>query len=282
MKDILKRLLIVGIMALFISLLFIGGKQPQAEMNIGDNWMWPTDGVVTDTYGTRNGKHHGIDIAGSYGTPVYAVDEGVITKSYYSASYGHVVFVRHPSQLETVYAHLSRRTVQEGQMVGQGEVVGEMGSTGRSSGVHLHFEIHRNNWTIDKENSMDPVALLGSIQVGENVQAVFKTMKDEQVAGVMETVSPHMSIDIARYLPMSDVLLLRSAWEHEHDVSTAEVAVEEIEEMIYKVVAGDNLWDISQRYETTVEELMEVNQLQSDIIHPEQELLVVEKEKSEE
>ena len=114
MLDYIKRILIAGIVALCISLLFLGGRQAgrQESINIEEvtsEWIWPADGVITDTYGTRNGSHKGIDIAGAPGTPVYAVDGGKVTKSYYSSTYGHVVFVEHPNQLETVYAHLQEK-----------------------------------------------------------------------------------------------------------------------------------------------------------------------------
>lgn len=251
-------------MALFISLLFIGGKHPQAEMNDNVEWMWPVDGVVTDTYGTRSGRHHGIDIAGMYGSPVHSVDQGVVTKSYYSNSYGHVVFVKHPNELETVYAHLSNRKVEEGDRVARGGIVGEMGSTGRSSGVHLHFEIHKDSWTVNKENSMNPVAFFGDVKVGENVQAMVNKEDEQQVAGVMETLAPHVHTGIAHYLPMSDLEYLQ--------LSKENVPV------IHVVERGDNLWNISQKYEIAVDVLMDLNELTSDIIHPEQELIVEESE----
>lgn len=265
-------------MALCISLLFIGVKHPQAEMKdiyqSEDHWMWPTDGVITDTYGTRNGRHHGIDIAGGYGNDIYSVDEGIVTKSYYSNSYGHVVFVKHPSNLETVYAHLSKRNVQEGQQVNRGQVIGKMGSTGRSSGVHLHFEIHKNEWTVNKENALNPAKLLGRIEVGENVEAMVEDKEIEQVAGVMEIAYP--SSTLLRYLPDEDLELITGKIGNANDqvIQNEEVISQEEEEIIHIVETGDNLWDIAEQYHSTVEELMEMNQLDSDLIHPEQELVI--------
>lgn len=278
MRDFLKRLLIAGIMAVFISLLFIGVKHPQAETNDLENnsdtyWMWPTDGVVTDTYGTRKGRHHGIDIAGKYGTNIYSIEKGVVTKSYYSSSYGHVVFVKHPNNLETVYAHLSKRTVEEGQAVNKGQVIGEMGSTGRSSGVHLHFEIHKNEWTVNKENALNPVKLLGSIEVGENVQAFAKKEVD-QVAGVMDVeISP---AEIFDYLPNDEYVRIAKQEElAQLHQETLDIKVSgAVKEQIHIVQKGDNLWDIAKRYKSTVDELKEMNQLDSDLIFPEQELVI--------
>ena len=82
--------------------------------------MWPSDGVITDSYGTRNGDHKGIDIAAPFGSSIYAVESGIVSKSYYSDTYGNVVFIKHDNQIETVYAHLKERTVLEGARVGQG------------------------------------------------------------------------------------------------------------------------------------------------------------------
>lgn len=175
MVEYSKRFLLAIIMTIIISLLIIGSKQSiaKAESIHNDNpkWVWPTDGVITDTYGTRNGKHKGIDIAKTSGTPVIAVDGGVVTKSYYSDSYGHVVFIKHDSGYETVYAHLEKRYVEEGKQVKKGETIGKMGSTGHSSGPHLHFEVHKHEWTVSKENAMDPFDILGEGEVGQFVIA---------------------------------------------------------------------------------------------------------------
>ena len=112
MRDYIKRLIIAGIMALCISLLFLGGKHSQAEeisfKDKTNHWIWPSDGLITDTFGTRHGNHNGIDIAGPYGSPIYTVDDGVVTKAYYSYSYGNVIFIKHDNGLETVYAHLNK------------------------------------------------------------------------------------------------------------------------------------------------------------------------------
>lgn len=120
-------------------------------------WVKPVNGILTDEFGTRNGKHKGIDIGANEGEKVVAVDDGMVTKSYYSDSYGHVIFVQHPSKIETVYAHLSKRLVTEGEHVKKGQEIGIVGSTGISTGTHLHFEAHVGNWTFSKENAFDPL-----------------------------------------------------------------------------------------------------------------------------
>ncbi|WP_410981937.1 peptidoglycan DD-metalloendopeptidase family protein [Bacillus cereus] len=124
-----------------------------------ERWIWPVDGRISDYFGTRNGKHYGIDIAASIGTPVAAIRGGTVTKSYFSNSYGHVVFIKH-GEYEAVYAHLNKRYVLQGERIARGEVIGEVGNTGESRGAHLHLEVHKGAWTFGKRNAMDPLLVL--------------------------------------------------------------------------------------------------------------------------
>jgi murein DD-endopeptidase MepM/ murein hydrolase activator NlpD len=105
-------------------------------------------GRISSDYGLRRHpvlgrmkQHAGIDIAAPTGTPVYATADGVVDKAYYSSSYGRVIYLDHGSDYETRYAHLSGMTVAAGQRVRKGDLIGYVGSTGRSTGPHLHYEI---------------------------------------------------------------------------------------------------------------------------------------------
>jgi Peptidase family M23 len=128
------------------------------------NWTEPLvqNYVITDTYGTRNEKHKGIDLAASgSNVKIVAAANGVVTKSYKSSSYGEVVFIKHNingKTYETVYAHMrdNSRKVSVGQTVSQGQELGLMGSTGDSTGQHLHFELHEGLWNDLKSNAVDP------------------------------------------------------------------------------------------------------------------------------
>lgn len=103
----------------------------------------PTSGgYVSAEFAEDRGSysHKGIDIAIPTGTPLYAVANGVVTASYYSSSYGEVVFIDHGG-ITTVYAHGSRRIAQVGQTVTQGQIIAISGNTGNSTGPHLHFEV---------------------------------------------------------------------------------------------------------------------------------------------
>ncbi|MEL6398951.1 MAG: peptidoglycan DD-metalloendopeptidase family protein [Cyanobacteria bacterium J06626_4] len=131
---------------------------PEAP-NRFDGYMWPAQGVLTSGYGWRWGRmHRGVDIAGPVGTPIYAAGAGVVvTSGWNSGGYGNMVDVRHPDGSLTRYAHNSRLMVSPGQQVRQGQQIAEMGSTGFSTGPHLHFEIH-----IPSQGAVNPIALLPS------------------------------------------------------------------------------------------------------------------------
>ncbi|WP_416827848.1 peptidoglycan DD-metalloendopeptidase family protein [Ectobacillus polymachus] len=126
-------------------------------------WIWPVSGAVSDYFGTRSGHHYGIDIAATVGTPVVAASKGTVTKSYYSKSYGNVIFIRHTNGYEAVYAHLSKRFVSVGQHIHSGQKIGEVGNTGLSHGSHLHFEVHNGDWNIAKSNAVNPLQVLGIV-----------------------------------------------------------------------------------------------------------------------
>lgn len=135
-------------------------------------FIWPTNTRrVTSKYGYRRhpitGKaqsmHRGLDIAEGGTRPIYAT--GVVSRSYVSDSYGEVVFIRHDlngEAWETVYAHMrsGSRNVKVGDRVNQGQTIGTMGSTGQSTGQHLHFELHKGFWNINKTNGVDPQKFL--------------------------------------------------------------------------------------------------------------------------
>lgn len=107
--------------------------------------------VVTSEFGYRihpitgKRKHHGgIDLAADGGTKIYAMADGIITESRYGSISGNFVEIKHSNGLSTFYAHLSKRAVSVGSKVSKGEVIGYVGTTGGSTGNHLHFEIRKN------------------------------------------------------------------------------------------------------------------------------------------
>ncbi|RDE36254.1 peptidase M23 [Parageobacillus thermoglucosidasius] len=146
-----------------------GSSYSRSESNVppvtSGAFMRPANGPVTSGFGYRSfggGEFHaGIDI-GKRGAvvPVVAAADGYVFRSYFSSSYGNVIFITHVINGQvytTVYAHLEARLVGEGQAVRKGQVIGYMGNTGRSTGPHLHFELHRGQWNPAKSNAVNPL-----------------------------------------------------------------------------------------------------------------------------
>lgn len=108
-------------------------------------FIWPVSGPVTSTFGLRWGRmHEGIDIAAPGGTPIVAAGAGIVIFAGWLGGYGQLVVVDHGGGVATAYAHMSQIGSSVGQQVGQGQVIGYVGSTGHSTGNHLHFEVRVN------------------------------------------------------------------------------------------------------------------------------------------
>lgn len=122
-----------------------------------NGYIWPAKGVFTSGFGPRWGRmHRGIDIAAPIGTPIMAAASGeVVFSGWNSGGFGNLVKIRHGDGSVTYYAHNNRLLVRRGEYVEQGQQIAEMGSTGRSTGPHLHFEIR-----VGGTNAVNPVALL--------------------------------------------------------------------------------------------------------------------------
>ena len=119
-------------------------------------FRWPTSGTLTSPFGYRyifgrTSFHSGIDIANSRGTDIVAADGGKVTYAGWQSGYGYVVKIDHTNGYETYYAHCSSMLVQAGSTVHKGQHIAEMGSTGRSTGNHLHFEVRYNGERLDPQ-----------------------------------------------------------------------------------------------------------------------------------
>jgi len=118
--------------------------------------IWPTHGWLTGTFGGRSdpftgepGYHQGIDISTDKGQPIVAPADGTVESAAYSGDYGNLITLKHRFGLTTRYGHLSAFQVKPGQEVKRGDVIGYVGSTGRSTGAHLHYEILVNGQLIN-------------------------------------------------------------------------------------------------------------------------------------
>jgi murein DD-endopeptidase MepM/ murein hydrolase activator NlpD len=98
-------------------------------------------GVRSDPFRGRAAMHAGIDLAGPIGTPIYATADAIVGRSEWANGYGNLVELNHGRGIQTRYGHLTRSTVSGGQRVKRGDLIGYMGSTGRSTGSHLHYEV---------------------------------------------------------------------------------------------------------------------------------------------
>ena len=109
-------------------------------------WPVPSSKKISSHFGKRRGRHHdGIDIPAITGTHIVASAGGIVTVEGWMRGYGKVIVIDHKNGHHTVYAHNSKHFIKKGQRVSQGEVIAKVGSTGRSTGPHLHFEIRRKN-----------------------------------------------------------------------------------------------------------------------------------------
>ena len=148
------------------SVLFIPGARldwvERQEIN-GDLFIWPTSGYITSSYGYRRWPfgggnvrqfHSGIDIGAPTGAPVRAAMAGRVSSVGWDNVLGNYVVVSHHSGYRTMYGHMSTVRVKSGAYVGTGERIGDVGSTGLSTGPHLHFTVYKNGVTVNPRNLM--------------------------------------------------------------------------------------------------------------------------------
>lgn len=119
----------------------------------------PVNGYLTDDFGVRNNpfsgegfeSHQGLDIAADFGTPVQATADGIVIMAESHAGYGNLVAIYHSNGITTRYGHLSKIGVEVGQRVRRGDQIGNVGSTGRSTGPHVHYEVRENDQPVDPQ-----------------------------------------------------------------------------------------------------------------------------------
>lgn len=128
----------------------------ELKKTLGELFLYPVRGIITSPYGYRTdpftgrqSMHYGIDIANRQGTAVKATLDGKVLKCGTSLVYGKYIIVKHPGGFQSLYAHLNKYLVRTGQNISQGQIIAELGNTGRSTGPHLHFSIYKNQKPVD-------------------------------------------------------------------------------------------------------------------------------------
>jgi murein DD-endopeptidase MepM/ murein hydrolase activator NlpD len=125
-------------------------------------------------------NHKGIDIPGPVGTPIYATADGVVGRAQWLGGYGKYVEINHGNAVQTRYGHLSAMNVAPGQSVRKGDILGYMGSTGRSTGSHLHYEVRIAG------EAINPTAFLSPLTAESNILLASKTADSKAIGGPAE------------------------------------------------------------------------------------------------
>ena len=132
------------------------GNTSSGKANLGVGLIKPVSGVITSRFGVssriRRSSHTGLDIATSTGTPVKAAASGKVTFSGYKGSYGNMLVISHGNGVQTYYGHCSKLYVSAGATVSQGQTIAAVGSTGNSTGPHLHLEVRVNGVAYNPQN----------------------------------------------------------------------------------------------------------------------------------
>lgn len=193
-------------------------------------WHIPGEGNVVSTYKMRKGrKHQGVDLGVGFGNPIYAAFDGIVRAALpprLTGGYGNVVVLRHANGLETYYGHLTQYIVETDDLVKAGEVIGYCGSTGRSTGPHLHFETRYMGQSFDPERIFD-------FQEGTLRDTVF-------------TLKKHY-FSIYSHEGQSD-----------KESKVASTQVEPVH-VTHTVKKGDTLSGIAKKYGTTVKKICKLN-----------------------
>jgi len=222
-----------------------------------DAYCSPYVAKPSSKFGYRHGRRHqGIDLPYPTGTPVHAAFDGKVRISDYVGGYGNLVVIRHANGLETFYGHLSRRDVESGDWVNAGDVIGLGGSTGRSTGPHLHFETRYQGyafdpaWLIDFETGTLRHRLLRLRNWYFNPNSRYVQSVDDED-------------EIYRTDEEDRQLAEQQAKKEAKKEADARAAAEKSARKYYTVRAGDSLDKIARKNGTTVKALCRLNGIKS-------------------
>ncbi|MBR0053187.1 MAG: peptidoglycan DD-metalloendopeptidase family protein [Bacteroidales bacterium] len=214
-----------------------------------DSYCCPNKTRPSSQFGYRHGRpHQGIDLPYPTGTPVYAAFDGKVRVSDYVGGYGNLVVIRHANGLETFYGHMSRRDVESGDWVNAGDVIGLGGSTGRSTGPHLHFE------TRYRGHAFDPAWLI-DFETGTLRHRLmrFRSRYFNPNSRYVQTEEDEDEIN------RGDEQQKKLAEEKAKKEAQARAAAQRATQKYYTVRAGDTLGKIAKKNGTSVKALCRLN-----------------------
>ena len=143
-------------------------------------------GYRTDPFQGRRKNHKGLDIPGPIGTPIFATADGIIGRAQWVSGYGKYVEVEHGNAIQTRYGHMSAMNVVSGQRVKQGDVIGFMGSTGRSTGSHLHYEVRIAGEPVNPTSFLAPITQPANVTNQSNTLIAAKAPANAAQGGPTE------------------------------------------------------------------------------------------------
>ncbi|WP_223831543.1 M23 family metallopeptidase [Bacillus swezeyi] len=240
-------------------------------------WTEPIKGEITDQFGTRGGRHRGLDIAAPEGESVMAAADGTVSKSYRSDSYGEVIFIKHDNGYETVYAHLSKRLKKENDRVKKGEEIGVIGNTGISTGTHLHFEMHDGSWTKNKRNAINPLTVFSEQAFQQNTVHVHKGDAEASWAVTVQKGDTLWKISKENGVSVNKIMEINGLADSQLYVGqTLRLHDRQAKRSTYIVQKGDTLYQIAEKMGVTVQRIQEWNGLKGEQIYPQQPLKIRE------
>lgn len=221
-------------------------------------YHYPVKGIVRSRYGPRGRRNHnGVDIPLTLGEPIYATFEGKVRYAQYNTGgFGNLVIIRHPNGLETWHGHMTRTNVAVNDYVKAGQVIGFAGNTGRSKGVHLHFEMRYKDQTFDPEFIID----FSTGQIKYQTFALEKSFFNihSHASDQLEELDDDGNIIM---MANEDDFSSEDLLEHITKTNTAKsaAAVSQSNAVYHTVKSGDILGRIAAKYGVSIDQICRLN-----------------------
>ncbi len=156
----------------------IPSRKPIDKMSLSSDF-----GTRSDPFSGRRARHNGIDIPAPRGTPIFATADGTIGRAQWVSGYGKYVEINHGANIQTRYGHMSEYIVSSGQKVRKGDIIGYVGSTGRSTGNHLHYEVRLSGVPVNPMNFVQTTEMLLALRSGTPVQVAVAPQTQSTAQG---------------------------------------------------------------------------------------------------